>query len=271
MKGTDLQDRPRRAGAHKEMPVLFMGHGSPMNAIEDNEFSQAWKQIGQEIPTPRAILCISAHWLTQGTAVTAMARPRTIHDFGGFPPELYAQQYPAPGAPEHARLTRELVSTTQITLDDDWGLDHGTWSVLMHLFPQATIPTYQLSIDYHKPPLYHYDLASELKPLRSQGVLIFGSGNIVHNLRLARFEESAYDWATAFDGTIERLLLARDDDALVDYPRLGDTANLAVPTPDHYYPLLYALGATARQEAITFYAERVTYGAISMRSAKIGA
>jgi 4,5-DOPA dioxygenase extradiol len=265
-----MTGEPTPRSQPKEMPVLFVGHGNPMNAIEDNEFSRAWKQMAQEIPTPKAILCVSAHWLTEGTGVTAMSHPRTIHDFGGFPPELFAQEYPAPGAPELARRTKEMVTSTEIVLDEEWGLDHGAWTVLKHMFPAATIPTCQLSIDYYKPPETHYALGAELRGLRSEGVLILGSGNIVHNLGMIAFEDRAYDWATWFDSTIERLLRARDDEAIVNYSRLGRSARLAVPTPDHYYPLLYALGATGREEPIAFYAERVTLGSISMRALRIG-
>lgn len=255
----------------EKMPVLFVGHGNPMNALEDNAYVQSWKQIaGQIDPAPKAILCISAHWLTKGTKVTAMAKPRTIHDFQGFPKALHEVQYPAPGAPNYAEYVKEVVSKTIVGLDHDWGLDHGTWSVLAQMFPQANIPVFQLSIDYHQPPQYHYDLARELAQLRKKGVLVVGSGNIVHNLRMARMTDTAFDWAIEFDGQMKTFIQNRDHQPIIDYRKLGQAAKLAVPTPDHYYPLLYTLGMTDKDEAVHQFAESATMGAISMRSVLVG-
>ncbi len=256
----------------KPLPVLFIGHGSPMNAIEDNYFTREWSSIGQTIQTPRAILCISAHWLTRGSLVTAMDSPRTIHDFGGFPEELYTIEYPSPGAPEYAALTTKLISKTEVHLDYDWGLDHGTWSVLKHLYPEAKIPVYQLSIDYNKPAEYHFALAQELKQFRSKGVLIIGSGNIVHNLRRIAFNkpDEAFDWAVEFDDKVHKSINNKDYKSLVNYQQFGKSSALSVPTPDHYYPLLYALGATDKDEPVKYYAEKITMGSLSMRSLKIG-
>lgn len=251
------------------MPVLFVGHGSPMNAIEDNEYSRAWKEIGNDLPRPRAILSISAHWLTRGTSVTAMEKPRTIHDFGGFPQKLFEQQYPAPGSPELSLRIRELITKTELGLDESWGLDHGTWSVLLPMFPAADIPVVQFSIDYHQAPRYHYELGQQLSQLRDEGVLIFGSGNIVHNLRQLRFDGQVYSWATEFDELIAEALRKRNDSVIVDYTLLRG-ARESVPTPDHYYPLLYVLGAAAADEPVQFFTESLALGATSMRSVKFG-
>jgi 4,5-DOPA dioxygenase extradiol len=262
------------ASRSQPMPVLFVGHGSPMNAIEDNEFSQAWARLAASLPTPRAILCISAHWETPGTQVTAMARPRTIHDFYGFPEALYQVQYPAPGAPDLARRTKQLVHLAQVELDERWGLDHGTWSVLRRMYPQADVPTYQMSLDYTRDGAGHYALAHELRPLRDEGVLVIGSGNVVHNLAAMRFNAAAYDWAIEFDRRVQTLLLAHDHQALIDYPGLGPSARWAVPTSEHYLPLLYAIALQDPDEAIAFPigtdGEPVIYGSISMRALAIG-
>jgi len=254
------------------MPALFVGHGSPMNAIEDNEFCQAWIEAGRSLPRPQAILCVSAHWETSGTQVTAMEQPRTIHDFGGFPPALYAQQYPAPGSPALARLVQETVKDVRIDLDASWGLDHGAWSVLIRMFPQADIPVVQLSLDTTQPPAFHYALGQALRPLRNRGILIVGSGNVVHNLRAARLddEHGAYDWAREFDATARRLIVARDHQALVNYERLGPSARLAIPTHEHYLPLLYVLSLQEPGDEVSFFAERIVYYALSMRSLRIG-
>jgi 4,5-DOPA dioxygenase extradiol len=256
------------------MPVLFVGHGSPMNAIEDNEFSQSWATLAAALPPPRAILCISAHWETPGTQVTAMAHPRTIHDFYGFPEALYQIQYPAPGAPALARRTQQLVQHARVELDEQWGLDHGTWSVLRRMYLQADVPTYQMSLDYARDAAGHYALARELRPLRDEGVLIIGSGNIVHNLAAMRLDASAYDWAIEFDRRVQALLLARDHQALIDYQGLGPSARWAVPTPEHYLPLLYAIALQDADEPISFStgasSEPVVYGSISMRALAIG-
>lgn len=261
--------QPNFAASSGRMPVLFVGHGSPMNAIEDNEFNRAWAEMGRALPRPQAILCISAHWQTRGAHVTAMAAPQTIHDFYGFPDELYRQKYPAPGSPELARLVQETVSVP-VGLDQAWGLDHGAWSVLLRMFPGADIPVVQLSLDATQPPAQHYALGRALRPLRDRGVMILGSGNIVHNLRLMCWEDRAYDWATEFDVTAAQLILAGDHAALADYGKLGRAAALSIPTDEHYLPLLYALGAGEDGEPIHFFADRVTYCSISMRSLRIG-
>jgi 4,5-DOPA dioxygenase extradiol len=241
------------------MPVLFVGHGSPMNAIEDNEFSRAWREVGAALPRPQAIVCISAHWETSGTQVTAMERPRTIHDFFGFPPELFAVEYPAPGAPALAQTIQTLVKATNVRLDEHWGLDHGTWSVLRHLFPDADVPTVQISLARARSPQQHYDLACELSALRQQGVLVVGSGNVVHNLRLFNWEdmETPYDWAQEADAEIKRRILAHDHESLIDYRRLGAWAPLAVPTMEHYLPLLYVLALQEDSDEVRFFNEKV--------------
>jgi 4,5-DOPA dioxygenase extradiol len=252
------------------LPVLFVGHGSPMNALEQNSFSQTWEAIGQKLPRPRAILCVSAHWETLGTQVTGMEHPRTIHDFGGFPRKLYEMQYPAPGSPELARLTQSTIQQTLVKLDSNWGLDHGTWSVLARMFPAADIPVVQLSLDHTQPPAYHYALAQELAALRKRGVLVVGSGNIVHNLGLIAFDDKAYDWAIEFDETIKQLILKHDDEAIVHYEKLGKAAELSIPTNEHYLPLLYTLALRGEQEPVQFFADQLTYGSLSMRSLWIG-
>ncbi|MBN1581382.1 MAG: 4,5-DOPA dioxygenase extradiol [Anaerolineae bacterium] len=252
-----------------KMPVLFVGHGSPMNAIEDNEFSRTWSTVGKALSMSQTILCISAHWETTGTFVTAMDRPETIHDFYGFPQELSEMLYPAPGAPHFARQTKQIVHRADVHLTDEWGLDHGTWSVLCRMYPDANVPTYQLSLDRTQTASYHYALAQELSPLREQGVLIVGSGNVVHNLRMARFDGTAYDWAIAFDDWVKQRLLDRDHQALTDYHLVGQMGHLAVPTPEHYLPLLYAIALQTKDESITFFNEKVVYGTISMRGLTI--
>lgn len=257
------------------MPVLFMGHGSPMNGIEDNEFSRQWKAMAANIPTPAAVLVISAHWLSRGTRVTAMDFPRTIHDFGGFPEELFAVQYPAPGSPEIARETASLFTTTQVELDHDWGLDHGAWTVVRHMYPEAKIPVLQLSIDFTKSHRYHYDLAKELYSLRKKGVLIIGSGNMVHNLRMVawdRLSESSYgyDWALEANKTFKDLILNGDHDRLIDFDRLGKSALLAIPTPEHYWPLLYTLGLKGAKDEIKFFNDKAVGGSLTMTSVQFG-
>ncbi len=250
------------------MPVLFVGHGNPMNAIEENFYTSEWKRMINGIPTPTAILCISAHWLTRGSFVLAANQPATIHDMYGFPDALYKVQYPAPGAPELAKDIHEHTDK-QIGLDNEWGYDHGTWSVLLHMFPEANIPVFQLSIDYYRPPSYHYNLAKQLKYLRKKGVLIIGSGNIVHNLRMMKWDDEAFDWAVEFDEKIKALIDGKQFDQVVNYQDLGAEAALAVPTPDHYYPLLYSLGLTDAGDEVEYFAERNTMGSISMRSIKL--
>jgi len=252
------------------MPVLFIGHGSPMNAVEENEFSQAWAQQARNLPRPKAILCISAHWETSGTRVTAMERPQTIHDFYGFPSELAQKIYPANGSPELACLTQGLLTEKVIQTDLGWGLDHGAWSVLCRMYPQADIPVVQLSLDRRNGPLYHYELGQKLRILRRKGILILGSGNIVHNLRAIESDDVTYDWAEDFDSRCKNLILTGDHKALIAYQGMGDVARLSVPTPEHFLPLLYVLGAAEEHERVTFFAEKVTLGAISMRSLRIG-
>lgn len=258
-----------------KMPVLFIGHGSPMNGIEDNLFSKTWVKLGTEIPKPKAVLVVSAHWLTNGTHITAMEAPKTIHDFGGFPQALFDVQYPAPGSPELALETSKLITSTSVGLDHDWGLDHGTWTVVRHMYPNADIPVLQLSIDYSKPPQYHYDLAKELAALRKKGVLIIGSGNMVHNLRMVAWDkldepEFGYDWAQEINQVFKEKIVAGDVQSLIQYERLGSAAQLAIPTPDHYYPLLYTLGLQDKTDAIDFFNDKAVGGSLTMTSVKIG-
>jgi 4,5-DOPA dioxygenase extradiol len=252
------------------MPVLFIGHGSPMNAIEDNEFSRAWTKAGKDLPTPKAILCISAHWETNGTQTTGMEKPRTIHDFYGFPPELYEMNYPAPGAPELARRVRELGEGDGITADLTWGLDHGTWSVLSRLFPKADVPVVQLSLDVTKNAQEHYNLGKQMQPLRDEGVLILGSGNIVHNLGMVVFEDTAYDWAVEFDGKVKGWILDDQTEPIILYDKQGTEAALAINSAEHYKPLLYVLGAKEAGEPVVFFAEKVWGGSLSMRCVRFG-
>jgi 4,5-DOPA dioxygenase extradiol len=262
------------------MPVLFIGHGSPMNGIEHNEFSNYWKQLAKEIPTPKAVLVISAHWLTKGTKITAMDKPQTIHDFGGFPQELFAVQYPAPGDAALARETKSVITSTSVELDHDWGLDHGTWTIVRHMYPDASIPVLQLSIDYAKGPQYHYKLAKELSALRKKGVLIFGSGNMVHNLRMVHMpsrniddfnKEYGYDWAVEMNEIFKKTILDGDHQALVNYEKLHAAARLAIPSPDHYYPLLYTLGLQDEADVPTIFNDKLLAGSLSMTSVKIAA
>ncbi|GGC12031.1 dioxygenase [Marinobacterium zhoushanense] len=252
------------------LPVAFIGHGSPMNAIEDTPFAQTWRKLGQQLPKPAAILCVSAHWLTRGSFVSAATQPDTIHDFGGFPQALFDVQYRAPGSPEGAALvqtlTRQASGQALVRLDDKQGLDHGTWSVLSRMYPDADIPVFQLSIDYHRPMAYHYQLAQQLSTLRERGVLIIGSGNIVHNLRAVRMIDGGYDWALAFNQRIKELLLDGDHQSILNYPQFGQAAQLSVPTPDHYIPMLYAIGLQRANDRLEFFNDSVTRGAISMSS-----
>jgi 4,5-DOPA dioxygenase extradiol len=252
------------------MPVMFVGHGNPMNAIEQNEFSQAWVQMGELLPHPKAILCISAHWETVGTDITAMLQPKTIHDFYGFPRELFALKYPAPGSPELAEDVRSLVKSRDIQLNEDWGLDHGTWSVLVRMFPQADIPVLQLSLDRTQSAQFHYDLGRELKALRKQGVLIIGSGNIVHNLGMVVWKDTAFDWAQEYDAKVKEWILQDNHEPIIHYEVYGKPANLAVNSAEHYEPLLYVLGLKDPGEPVQFFAEKVWGGSISMRSVLIG-
>jgi 4,5-DOPA dioxygenase extradiol len=250
------------------LPAVFFGHGNPMNALADNEYTQAWNAMGRSMPRPKAVLAISAHWYIEYTAVTANAKPRTIHDFGGFPRELYEFEYPAAGDVVLARRVQELLEPlTPVALDESWGLDHGTWSVLCHAFPQADVPVVQLSIDETKAPQYHYELGKRLAPLREEGVLIVGSGNVVHNLHAyawGRHPAEPFDWATRFDAGVRELLVAGDDAPLVDYESLGRDALLSAPTPDHYLPLVYLLGVRRPQDTVTFPVRGMDGGSISM-------
>jgi 4,5-DOPA dioxygenase extradiol len=257
------------------MPVLFVGHGSPMNGIEDNEFSQKWKMLAKDIPTPKAVLVVSAHWLSKGTRITAMDFPQTIHDFGGFPQALFDVQYKAPGLPALARETASLLKSTPVALDHDWGLDHGAWTVIRHMYPEANIPVLQLSIDYTKGPQYHYDLAQELAGLRKKGVLILGSGNMVHNLRMVAWDrldggEYGFDWAIQMNTTFKELISKGHHDKLIRYESLGKEALLAIPTPEHYWPLLYTLGLKGSKDDIAFFNDKLVGGSLTMTSVKIG-
>lgn len=259
-----------------KMPVLFIGHGSPMNGIEDNEFSQTWARFGKEIPRPAAVLVVSAHWLTYGTHVTAMEQPRTIHDFGGFPQALFDVQYPAPGSPELAKKASELITTTRVGLDNhEWGLDHGTWTVVRLMYPDADIPVIQLSIDYAKPPQYHYDLGKQLAALRKKGVLIIGSGNMVHNLRMVdwhRLNEPnyGYDWAIEMNSIFKEKIGNHSHNELIKYESLSSAAKLAIPSPDHYYPLLYTLALQDNKDDISFFNDKLVGGSLNMTGVKIG-
>ncbi|QDH80980.1 4,5-DOPA dioxygenase extradiol [Echinicola soli] len=258
-----------------QMPVLFVGHGSPMNGIEDNVFSGYWKKLGQEIPRPKAVLVVSAHWLSRGTRITAMDFPRTIHDFGGFPRALFEVQYPAPGHPDLAKATAEGFYTAKVELDHEWGLDHGTWTVVRHMYPEADIPVLQLSIDYYQSPQYHYELAKELLHLRKKGVLIIGSGNMVHNLRMVAWDklsepEYGYDWAIEMNEQFKQLITDGNHRALMDFHKLGKAAQLAIPTPDHYIPLLYILGLKRGGENVRFFNDKVVGGSLTMTSAVFG-
>ena len=255
------------------MPVLFVGHGSPMNGIEDNEFSRRWSQMAREIPLPSAVLVISAHWLSKGTRITAMDFPKTIHDFGGFPDDLFKVQYPAPGDPGLAKDTVSMIRKTNIEADHDWGLDHGAWTVVRHMYPDATIPVLQLSIDHTKPAQYHYDLAKELFDLRKKGVLIIGSGNMVHNLRMISWEKMhepgfGYDWALQMNDTFKTLITKGDHASLINYESLHAAAKLAIPTPEHYLPLIYTLGVKSNMDNISFFNDKAVAGSLTMTSVK---
>ncbi len=259
----------------EKMPVLFIGHGSPMNAIEDNAFSQRWQQMGKEIPTPKAVVVVSAHWLTKGTMVTAMPSPKTIHDFGGFPQALFDIQYPAPGSPELATEIQKLITNPAVELDHDWGLDHGTWSVVKHMYPDADIPVLQLSIDYYKPAAYHYELAKQLLSLRKKGVLIIGSGNMVHNLRMVAWDklnepEYGFDWALEMNDIFKNKISNGFHKELIQYEKLHKAATLAIPTPDHYYPLLYILALQTDNDKVEFFNDKAVGGSLTMTSVKIG-
>jgi 4,5-DOPA dioxygenase extradiol len=255
------------------LPAFFFGHGNPMNAIATNGYTTGWRRMGQEIPRPKAILSISAHWFVPETGVTVATAPKTIHDFGGFPAELYQVQYPAPGDPALARRVQSLLSPLDVTLDSSWGLDHGTWSVLRHVYPGADVPVVQLSIEETKPAAFHFAIGKKLAPLRDEGVLIVGSGNLVHNLHTyawGRHTRDPYDWAVRFENAAKTMILAGDLQPLVNYETLGRDAALSIPTPDHYLPLLYVLAAGQEGERIRFPVEGVDGGSISMLAVQIG-
>ncbi len=275
MKLNELNKLTSGLDATEKMPVLFLGHGSPMNAIEENEFVQGFRDISREIPKPSAILCVSAHWETKGTRVTAMEHPPTIHDFGGFPQELFEVQYPAPGSPELAKQTKALVRKTTVELDDKWGLDHGAWSVIKHLYPAAEIPVIQMSLDHSQAPRYHYDLAKELSVFREKGVLIIGSGNMVHNLRLVDWKNLnksgyAFDWAEEASDKMRKYILEGDHVQLINYKAQGRAFQLAIPTPEHYLPLLYTLALKEEKEEIKLFNDKAVAGSLTMTSLKIG-
>src|SRR5947207_4664740 len=247
------------------LPTIFFGHGNPMNALQHNAFTSAWSGIGKTLPKPTAILAVSAHWYLPGTLVTAMPQPRTIHDFGGFPRELYEVKYPAPGDLEIAARVRDLLAPVSAGLDDRWGLDHGTWSVLRHVYPEADVPVVQLSIDETKPASFHFEIGKKLVPLRNEGILIAGSGNLVHNLHTyawGRHPRDPYDWAVRFESAAKQMMLAGEHEPLIDYGALGRDAALSIPTPDHYLPLLYVLAARQEGEIIRFPVEGVDGGSI---------
>ncbi|MRS01884.1 4,5-DOPA dioxygenase extradiol [bacterium] len=270
-----LKQMTGTSGNTAKMPVLFLGHGSPMNAIEENEFVEGFRNIGKSIPKPEAILCVSAHWETRGTFVTAMDKPETIHDFGGFPKALYEVQYPAPGSPELADEIKSLITVHKVESDYKWGLDHGAWSVIKHLYPEADVPVIQLSLDYYQGPRYHYDLMSELTSLRKKGVLIIGSGNMVHNLRLVAWDKFnadnfAFDWALEASEKMKKSILDGDHEELINYRSHGRAFDLAIPTPEHFLPLLYALALKEEKDEVLLFNDKAIAGSITMTSVKIG-
>jgi 4,5-DOPA dioxygenase extradiol len=275
MKANALKKITEPLGSTYKMPVLFLGHGSPMNAIEENEFVIGFRNIAKTIPRPGAILCVSAHWETRGTFVTAMEKPETIHDFGGFPQALYDVQYPAPGSPELAKDTKSIVKKTEVGLDEKWGLDHGAWSVIKHMYPEADVPVIQMSLDYYQTPQLHYDLAKELAPLRKKGVLIVGSGNMVHNLGLVAWDKLSvsdygFEWALEASDRMKRYILGNDHDQLIRYNSQGKAFELAIPTPEHYLPLLYALALKEENESVTLFNDKAVGGSLTMTSVVIG-
>lgn len=258
----------------EKMPVLFLGHGSPMNAIEENEFVTGFRNIGKDIPKPTAILVISAHWETKGTFVTAMDKPRTIHDFGGFPQALFNVEYPAPGSPKLANETKSIIKKTQVGLDEKWGLDHGAWSVVKHLYPNADVPVIQMSIDYTQGAQYHYDLAKELSSLRKKGVLIVGSGNMVHNLGMVAWDKLntdsyGYDWAIEANEKMKKFIMDDNHQPLINFKSQGKAFDLAIPSPEHYLPLIYSLALKESNEKITIFNDKAVAGSLTMTSLKI--
>jgi 4,5-DOPA dioxygenase extradiol len=254
------------------MPAVFLGHGSPMNTFAQNQYTAAWRRIGETVPRPTAVLAVSAHWYIRGAAVTAMQTPQTIHDFGGFPQALFDFRYPAPGSPALAQRVRELLAPLDVRADHDWGLDHGTWSVLAHLFPPADIPVVQLSMDATQPPAFHYELGKRLAPLRDEGVLIVGSGNVVHNLGVLNWKDDApaFDWATRFNDAVRERVVRRDHLPLVAYENLGNDARMSIPTPEHYLPLLYILGLHGEREPVAVAVDGIQNASISMLSVVVG-
>jgi 4,5-DOPA dioxygenase extradiol len=274
MKLNEFSKVTESFGISEKMPVLFLGHGSPMNAIEENEFVSGWREAGKSIPHPNAIICVSAHWETHGTFVTAMEKPKTIHDFGGFPKALYDVQYPAPGDPALAQETKDNIQKTEVGLDEKWGLDHGCWSVVKHLYPEADVPVIQLSLDYYQAPKYHYDLAKELAFLRKKGVLIIGSGNIVHNLGMVAWDKLntdnfGYDWAVEAKEKMKQFILNDDHKSLIDYNLQGSSFKLSVPTPEHFLPLLYALALKEKDDKVSIFNDKNVAGSLAMTSVKI--
>jgi len=272
---SSLRKLPTELTATDKFPVLFLGHGSPMNAIEDNEFVQGFRKIGQTFEKPKAILVISAHWETRGTFVTAMEHPATIHDFGGFPQALFDVQYPAPGSPSLAHETQRIVTKTEVHLDDKWGLDHGSWSVVKHLYPNADVPIIQMSIDYTQPASYHYEIAQQLAELRKKGVLIIGSGNMVHNLSMVAWDKLnttgyAYEWASIANDKMKKFIQDGNHQALIDFRQQGKEFDLAIPTPEHYLPLIYTLALQERNENLFLFNDNSVAGSLTMTSLKIG-
>jgi 4,5-DOPA dioxygenase extradiol len=275
MKINELNKITAPLRSTEKMPVLFLGHGSPMNAIEENEFVAGFGNIGKSIPKPTAILCVSAHWETRGTFVTAMQNPPTIHDFGGFPKALFDVKYPAPGSPELAKETKSIVTKTEVGLDEKWGLDHGAWSVIKHLYPNADVPVIQMSLDYYQAPQYHYELAKELASLRKKGVLIIGSGNMVHNLRMVAWDKLyfvgyGFDWAMEASEKMKQYILNGDHQQLINYRSQGKPFELAIPTPEHYLPLLYAIALKEENETISLFNDKAVAGSLTMTSVIIG-
>jgi 4,5-DOPA dioxygenase extradiol len=274
MKLQDLHHISSSFQTTPPMPVLFLGHGSPMNAIEENEFIQGFRTVASQLPLPKAILCISAHWETKGTFVTAMQSPKTIHDFGGFPKALFEVEYPAPGSPELATETQLIIKKTKIELDYSWGLDHGAWSVLKHLYPNANIPVIQMSLDYTQHPKYHYELAKELNALRRKGILIIGSGNMVHNLGRVEWsklnESFGFDWALEANEKMKSFILNNDQASLINYSQQGVAFQLSIPTPEHYFPLIYAVALKEKNDSIQFFNDKPVAGSLTMTSVRFG-
>lgn len=275
MKLNELNKMTAPLSKTAKMPVLFLGHGSPMNAIVENEFVTGFRNIAREIPKPNAILCISAHWETKGTFVTAMEKPNTIHDFGGFPKELFAVQYPAPGSPDLAKETKSLITKTDVGLDENWGLDHGAWSVIKHLYPNADVPVIQMSLDYSQTPQYHYELAQQIKSLREKGVLVIGSGNMVHNLRMLAWDklnapEYGFDWAIEANEKMKKFILSGNHKELINFRLQGKAFDLAIPTPEHYLPLIYSMALKDEKDEVSLFNDKAVAGSLSMTSVKIG-